>query len=294
MQSKVYVNVPAGAVAGGVESLYQLVDAINSVGGKAYVVFDKPQVNAIPEKYHHYNLITTSEIEDNNNNWIVYPEVWTGRIDEYKNIKKAIWWLSVDNNHGQFKDWHREDITHFYQSYYAMSYVINNGASYYLPVFDYINDKYIHTHTVHENKQNIVCYNPAKGQDITNKIISLNPDIKFVPLVNMTESEIIETLKISKVYIDFGNHPGRDRIPREAALLHNCVITNFAGSAMFYNDVPIKTEYKTDTPETIGDKIRDCFNNFEKNISNFELYRRMIKEQRQQTFNQAAQIFQHG
>jgi hypothetical protein len=294
MQSKVYVNIPAGAVAGGVESLYQLVDAIRSVGGEAYVVFDKPQANAIPEKYHHYDLVTISEVEDNENNWIVYPEVWTNRIDEYKHVKKAIWWLSVDNNHGQFKDWHREDITHFYQSYYAMSHIINNDASYYLPIFDYINDKYVHTYTVHESKQNIVCYNPAKGQDITNKIITSNPDINFVPLVNMTENEIIDILKISKVYIDFGSHPGRDRIPREAALLHNCVITNFAGSAMFYNDVPIKTEYKTDTPEIIGDKIRDCFNNFEKNISNFELYRRMIKEQRQQTFNQVAQIFQHG
>jgi len=288
---KIYINIPANVVAGGVESLYQLADALRQIGKESYVVFDSDCQTPIPEKYKHYDIHITTRIEDTEINWVVYPEVWTNRIDEYRNLKKAIWWLSVDNNHGQFRDWHREDITHLYQSYYAMVYIINNGASYYLPIFDYINDKYIHAHTAYENKQNMVCYNPAKGQDITNKIISLNPDIKFVPLVNMTEDEIIETLKISKVYIDFGNHPGRDRIPREATLLHNCVITNFAGSAMFYNDVPIKIEYKTDTPEIIGDKIRNCFNNFEKNISNFELYRGMIKEQRQQTFNQAAQTF---
>ena len=39
--------------------------------------------------------------------------------------------------------------------------------------------------------------------------------------------------------MDFGFHPGQDRLPREAALLKNCIITNREGSAAFYKDVPI-------------------------------------------------------
>lgn len=288
---KIYINIPANVVAGGVESLYQLADALRQIGKESYVIFDSDFETSIPEKYKHYDIHITTKVEDNEINWIIYPEVWTNRIDEYRNLKKAIWWLSVDNNHGQFREWYREDITHFYQSYYAMSYIINNNAPYYLPIFDYINSKYILNDFTYQTKQNIVCYNPAKGQHITNEIIRSNHDIKFIPLINMTEEEIIDTLKLSKIYIDFGNHPGRDRIPREAAILHNCIITNFIGSSMFYNDVPIKIKYKTDNHEGIGNLINDCFNNFETHISNFELYRTFIKEQQQQTFNQIKQIF---
>lgn len=288
---KIYINIPAGAIAGGVESLYQLADALRTLGKESYVVFDAPHPSPIPEKYHHYDIHVATVVEDYKNNWVIYPEVWTDRIHEYNNVKKAIWWLSVDNNHNRFTEWNNENITHLYQSYYAFSHIINNGGSYYLPVFDYINHKYTSHPTSITTKQDIVCYNPVKGKEITSEIIRLNPDISFVPLIDMTEDQIIETLSLSKVYIDFGNHPGRDRIPREAALLNNCVITNFRGSAMFYNDIPISNKYKTESYEQIGNLIKDCFVNFESNLTDFELYRNSIKNQKQQTINQASQIF---
>jgi hypothetical protein len=288
---KIYINIPERAIAGGVESLYQLADAINNVGGESIVLFDNNVPNPIPDKYSHYNIKYSSEVEDTSNNWIIFPEVCTYRVYDFKNIKRSIWWLSVDNNHGRFQEWNDDSIIHFYQSYYAFSHVLNNEASYYLPIFDYINKKYTSQSAPIENKQDIVCYNPAKGQEITNEIIMSNPDIRFVPLINMTEDQVINTLVSSKVYIDFGNHPGRDRIPREAAILNNCIITNFAGSAMFYNDVSIKTKYKVDNHLGIGDLIRDCFINFETNLSDFELYRTTIRNQQQQMFNQVLQIF---
>jgi hypothetical protein len=288
---KVYINIPSQAVAGGVESLYQLADAIKNVGGESYVVFDNNISNPIPEKYSHYNLDISTNVDDSKDNWIIYPEVWTDRINEFKNIKKAIWWLSVDNNNYKFQDFQNPNITHFYQSYYALTYLINNEASYYLPIFDYINNNYINQHVDINNKQNIVCYNPAKGQQITNEIIKSYPHISFVPLTNMDEHQIIETLKSSKVYIDFGNHPGRDRIPREAAILHNCVIVGFKGSASFYNDIPINNTYKFINIDNIGDIIEKCFNNFDNHINDFSLYRKNIKHQKEQLFNQVKQYF---
>jgi len=289
--SKVYINIPAGVAAGGVESLFQLADAINNVGGESIVLWDIPYADPIPAKYKHYNIQHSKDVEDISDNWVIYPEVWTEKLDTYKNMKKAIWWLSVDNNHGKFQDFSNSNITHFYQSFYALDFLQKNGVEKYLPLFDYIPSKYIESTYDITQKKNIVCYNPVKGLGVTNQIKSLNPDIELVPIVGMDENQIIELLKTSKIYIDFGHHPGRDRIPRESAILGNCVITNSTGSAGFYNDIPVSKQFKTSNVEEIGNTIRNCFENFESVIDEYSLYRSSIKNQKEQLHNLTKQYF---
>ena len=121
--SKVYINIPAQAIAGGVESLFQLADAINNVGGESIVIWDVNYGQPIPDKYQHYNIKHSLPVEDQPENWVIYPEVWTEKINTYKHMKKAIWWLSVNNNHGKFTDFSNNEITHFYQSFYALDYL---------------------------------------------------------------------------------------------------------------------------------------------------------------------------
>lgn len=288
---KIYIRVPANATAGGVEALFQLVDAINNISDNCYILYDDPSVTTVVPKYQRYNSKITSIVEDVNENLIIYPELWTNHIHEFRNIQKSIWWLSVDNDQGRFKEFFNENIQHFYQSYYAMEHLIKNGANRYIPIFEYISERHLtHSYTI-EQKQNIVCFNPFKGLQITNIIISQNPHIKFVPLINMDESQVIETLKSSKVYIDFGNHPGRDRIPREAAHLGNCVITNTSGSAFYFNDVPILSKYKVKTVEEASFMINHCLQFYEENAQNFSLYRTIIKNQRDEMINQVNQFF---
>lgn len=47
----------------------------------------------------------------------------------------------------------------------------------------------------------------------------------------LSAEEVQAMLKKSKVYIDFGGHPGMEHIPREAALAGRIIVTNRAGSA---------------------------------------------------------------
>jgi len=288
--NKIYILTPDHYETGGVEALYQLADAINSIGGNAITIFDNVNNNPIPHRYKKYNIKYEhhSMIDYNMNNTLVVPEVWTERLTN-KNINRCIWWLSVDNNHNKFNDFSDESILNLYQSNYALFHLVEKNTIRYMPLYDYIDN--INNFNYNINKQDIVCYNPAKGLEITNSIINNNKDIKFVPLVNMSEKQIVETLKISKVYIDFGNHPGKDRIPREAALLGNCIITSKKGSAKYFNDVPILNKYKMDKVDNIKDIIIDCFLNFEDNSSNFELYRSNIKNEKEEFFNQVKKIF---
>jgi hypothetical protein len=293
----VYVYGPAGETAGGTESLYQLIDSINRNGGKSCMVWNKKRENPIPSKYSRYNVVQDEEVEDNENNWIIYPEVSTKLLHTFKNLKKAIWWLSVDYNGGEFQDFSDESITHFYQSFHALKYLQEKNAKRFLPLFDYIPADITNLSfgvSDGKNKEDIVCYNPAKGLEETEKIKLLNPNINFLPIINLDETGVIEALKKSKVYVDFGSHPGRDRLPREAAILGNCIITNFKGSAGYYPDIPIYEKFKKHDVEEVGSLIRDCFNNYESVKMDFQLYKSSILNQKEQLDNQVKQYFIQG
>ena len=111
-------------------------------------------------------------------------------------------------------------------------------------------------------------YNPKKGYEFTKKLISkANNTIKFIPLENLTCSEVRDLLLKSKIYIDFGNHPGKDRFPREAAMCGNAILTNKKGAAKYNEDVPINKIYKMDDVDNNIDKILEkifyIFENYE-------------------------------
>lgn len=291
MTNKIFIKIPANAIAGGVESLYQLSDAINNLGGNSIVVWDNKNNNSIPVVYSNYNIKYVDSVEDSEDNMIIYPEIWTEQIFNYKNIKKCIWWLSVDNNHNKFQNFNNDNVLHLYQSFYALNFLIKNNTYTYLPMFDYISDDFLCETFDTKNKENIITYNPVKGFDITNKIISDNKHLNFVPITGMDRKQIIDLLKISKVYIDFGHHPGRDRIPREAAYLGNIVITNNRGSAGFYNDIPIPSKFKINDLTELKNLFNLSFYDYEKEILNFDLYRSIIKNQKEQLYNLCRQTF---
>ena len=80
-----------------------------------------------------------------------------------------------------------------------------------------------------QNKRNNILYNPAKGLSdlmlFKQKLQQITTDYTFIPIQNMSHTQIRNIMLQSKIYIDFGNHPGKDRIPREAAMCGCCIIT---------------------------------------------------------------------
>lgn len=93
---------------------------------------------------------------------------------------------------------------------------------------------------------------------------------------------MIETMEKAKVYIDFGHHPGKDRIPREAALCGCCVITNRKGSAHNAVDVPIPDSCKFDdktSNEIILNKIYDLLEHYEDRAKDYKTYIEMIQQE---------------
>ena len=325
----IYVLCPADVKTGGTELLHQLVKTLNDEKVSAKIVYteisqEHPGMNPAFTEYAD-EYLREEDIADEEGNILVVPEIYCERTMRYQNLSVYIWWLSVDNYliHNSFVDRRRANGTlraikamvtgklkdktafvkkakkHLCQSYYAIHYLKTIGitgetVSY---LSDYVNDIYLagEEAALREKKEDVVLYNPKKGAAFTKALREEAPDLKWVPLIGMTTEEMRSCMSKSKVYIDFGNHPGKDRIPREAAISGCVVITGKRGAAAFAEDVCIPNQYKFDEAhakkEDIISCIRDCICNFDAHKVDFDGYRSYIRNEHQQFIADVKKIF---
>lgn len=317
-QTKIYVCAPADVATGGPELLHQLADKLRNMGKNVFMYY-YPTNHSKPvhDNYLEYQLKSSTIIEDDVNNLVIVPEVETNILNNLKYIKKMVWWLSIDNyflSLPKFKGRINRYLLRFFntQKYFFFNKNLKSidkhlVQSHYAKTFlskykieandlsDFLHKSFIDENSSSESKQNIVVYNPFKGVNFTKKIIKFAPHIKFVPIKNMTRDQVVSLLKTAKVYIDFGHHPGKDRIPREASYLNCCVITNRKGSAFYQNDLPIKEEFKFNenkiSLKKIILKIEDCFENYQENNLKFDFHREKIKNEESIFESQVNSIF---
>ncbi len=151
---------------------------------------------------------------------------------------------------------------------------------------DYLNPIFLENTRKYQTtykREDVVLYNPRKGFKFTKKLISRMKDVKWVALQGMTHDEMSDIMLRAKVYIDFGNHPGKDRIPREAAISGCCIVTGKDGSAFYQEDVDIPARYKFDKHyDDINHVIQAIYSlleNYEEHIGEYQIYRRKIEEE---------------
>jgi hypothetical protein len=183
---------------------------------------------------------------------------------------------------------------HLYQSYYAFSFLQSYAIDQVNELGDYINLSFLNK-AVPNNKEDIVLYNPKKMSKQFIQIMKGSPSIKWVPLQNMNIEELTAIYSKAKLYVDFGAHPGKDRIPREAVIHYCCLLTNKKGSARYFEDVPIKDEYKISDAEfnanLLQERIRNIFKHYPTQVQNFESYRNTITEEKSRFDQQIKSIF---
>ena len=216
-----------------------------------------------PILFSEYSLIQRAfDVEDARENIMFVPEVvpLTDVRKRFQNIRLVVAWLSITSGLpllDHYLTW--PDVTHVFQSFRAHRDVLARAKELGLPeprwfdVCDYINLDAFQQTWDRSQKKNQLAWNPVKDH------IAGQLGLPCVPLFNMPRTQVIETLKQSKVYVDCGGHPGRDRIPREAALLGCIVVTNTAGTAECFEDVPLMTKALN-----VGELIQHVQNGFER------------------------------
>lgn len=351
-ESKFYIVAHANFATGGLEALHQLGrNIINELGVQAFMYYlPLNHPDPVHKEYKNYNVPIAYEIEDSEKNILIVPEVTFGinSLKNYKNIKKAVWWLSVDNFYGSIYSLQKEFLLlsdriiknqsvllndlfevsmnqynntanlfqlfteganlllnkalnsadfNLCQSHYSLRHLESKGFNNLEYFTDYITEDFLKIRISEDDlakKENIAVYNP-KGSDFSEKIKKYARDITFVPIANMNKTDVIEMFLKAKVHINFGSHPGKDRITREAAHLGCCVITGRKGGAAYYEDVPIPDGYKFEDIEEniphIINKIKKCFDNYNEEYKNFEFYRNIIKNEKIKSFNSLKRIF---
>jgi len=236
----------------------------------------------------------------------VIPETKTPLANLISKGGVAVWWMSVANytrekNESLVKDkfhyfWDllrgkrlglskMRNYIHFSQSEHSDSFLSSNDLTFF-HLSDYLSEEHLNFSLLLSHvRKDVIAYNPSKGRKTIEALKSELPELVFVPIQNMTPSEVSGLLKKVKVFVDFGHHPGMDRPPREAVMAGACVLTNLKGSASNKIDVPILGRYKLD--ETKSDFIvsfkrivLDIFENFDQRSLDFEQYRNIVLKQK--------------
>jgi len=303
---KIYIICP-DTVTGGTECLHQLGHALDASGADIFISYHNESKDRLARKsFKSFGLQVENNIKDSKDCLVIFPENLTKYSQRFPKSAKSIFWLSVDNfypikgvsfirdifakynirnkrlNFKQIKN-----FTHLSQSFYSTSFLKKYGMESIL-IGDYLNDDFFKEadKAILENnvKLDQVCYNPAKGKKYLDYLIKKNIDINFIPIVNMTRHEVIKTLSQSKMYLDLGLHPGKDRIPREAAILGACIATSKFGSAKNNFDVPIPDYYKfdidTNSLKRIPPLIKRVFRDYSNESLKFDPYRQKIRNEK--------------
>lgn len=303
---KVFVCCPGGVVTGGPELLHQFVHELRENNVDAYIIyspFDK--TFETPEQYQHYNVAIANFSESSYlDSVVVLPEVNTGMAKLFSGAHIAIWWLSVDfyyshTGNNPFKEYVRDKLnvirglrlplaklksySHYAQSEYARLFLKSKHIQSRM-LTDYLGAAHMcgsEKNTTHSAREKIIAYNPKKGIHFTNQLMQRNPEIDFVPIINMTPAQVRELLSRAMIYIDFGNHPGKDRFPREAAMAGCCIITGSKGSAANGIDIPIPKKYKLnenskDVFLVFDSLVNEIFYDYASHILDFNDYKKTI------------------
>jgi hypothetical protein len=310
---------PAGVQTGGPEALHQLCDKINTIintnendnennnavisisASMVYCQSNGRSISVVPRAerlgvYDRYHAPTERRNPFLNptpiSTLLIWPECWTNEMIHYLETTTtpspcAIWWLSVNNNTGRFQDWNRTDIVHLYQSEYARQHIVQHGAKYVYPMTEYIANPPILDNT--KTRPMDVLYNPLKGIHYTDEILKRSGTaFQIVPIgkglhgqQKISPEQVREMLLQTKIYIDFGPHPGMDRLPREAALAGCLVVTNVEGAAGNHLDIPLPEKYKRKDfhVDEIHSLLKDLLSNYDARSKELDNYRAWIHGQ---------------
>jgi hypothetical protein len=246
---KLVVVCPANAVTGGPEAMHQLVHIANHVErGSAAILYWPFAPHTTPQPYQHYVCPKILRDQVPEDALVVFPEIWPEMAHTFKN-RCALWWLSVGNfgTHGQ-RNLDKISL-HLCQSEYAWDHVRDKGKR--MMLTDWVS-----VQPVLRERQPQVVVNPAKDAGLLRPFVQ-SGRFQVVELGGMDSQGVSEVLHASKVYVDFGKHPGRDRLPREAALAGCLVMSTYIGSATYWEDMPLPNWYKFETLDEVIGKVAE-------------------------------------
>lgn len=256
---------------GGPEAIHQLSDSLLKQGFDARMVYynrghiarleggpideegyhfsDAPEYMRCQfDEYAHYATRIESAVPNSTDAIVVLPEVICHLTPKFNKATVLVWWLSVDNAFGALSRVnlnhlrHEPKVRHAAQSDYAKAFVETLKLNHNFPV-DKLTDYtplesgpllqwYERPRLVAINaNEHKVIYSPDA---LAAAIQAIDPEIMIEKIQGGVDTDAL--FKRARLYVDCGNFPGRDRMPREASRRY-CQVLMLAAGAATYPDM---------------------------------------------------------
>lgn len=313
--ARVLVVCPGNAMTAGPEALHQLVGELNRLGQAAAIVYHPfERAFETPAAYLQHGAPVARYAQEPGT-LIVFPEIFTTLALRAAPADAAIWWMSVNNFTGErygnalrdkLRYWKYvakgrapfggvkalAHLRHFAQSDYARGFLAAHGVAsepLHDPIPVYTEPAYLGrlpALLAGARRADRILYNPNKGAAITARLVAAYPEWDFRPLRGLDRTQLADAFLGAKLYVDFGHHPGKDRLPREAALHGCCVITAHHGSAANDVDVPLPSRLKLDVKapgfmQGFGEVAGQVMSRFDACSAELTAYREAIAKESQ-------------
>lgn len=322
---KYYIFTPAYLCSGGPEALHQLAYYMRKLGMEAYTVYYTytcfPDTLPI-DRYKQYNvhMARYEEIEDATGNFVIAPENAPWCLNGFKKAQRCIWWLSVayhDLKSGSAKErlihikrrLFSQDVSHYRNVDYDLKKCWHLCGSKF--AFLEVGKMFPGSHveymvepisldflmmgngSLSVEREDAVLYNPSKPSEIMTELLERRR-FNYVPLKGYTPDGLAERYKKARLYVDFGQFGGPERIPKEAVFFGcNILVANHNAATNDF-DVAIPGKYKVDdgeTAEQIEKRIGDMLANYVAQNVDFQSFKKKVEQLEENFMNQLKDLF---
>ncbi|SEL10083.1 hypothetical protein SAMN05216359_105182 [Roseateles sp. YR242] len=278
---QIIILIPHGVQTGGPEALHQLSDALIRQGHDARVWYvlpsDLPAIDQLHRNnglgadtalrlqprpntvadYEKYQVRLAEQIVMNADTCVVLAETYVHWLRYFQPCTPMVWWLSIDNAFEylsvqkiNLNALRSERVLHTYQSSYAHQVIRALGCTRTLPLSDYtpgaVAAEVLPKTDIALNANHKVLY------DVGAMAARLEREngCKVHLIRGMSRAQVYEALGRSKLFIDLGNFPGKDRLAREALMRECCVFALDVGAARDYV-LPEECYFKPDQVDQV-------------------------------------------
>jgi hypothetical protein len=259
------------AVTGGPEAIHQLSHSLHAIGVDCWIVHagqghltrmggDHLEVLAAPNAhmtraFAAYGPRYSPRIVLDERTLVILPEWFAQHAIGLAHPSVAIWWLSVDNAFQAIGSsgadaiidqvLARPDLIHLHQSAYARDWLRGRGIERLHDLGDYTSPLFTGAPAkAAPSPLALVSYNGAKGGEIAQAFFAERPQLDALALSGFSKLELQAIFHERLLYVDFGHFPGKDRLPREAAVSGGVVFVHRKGAAATYEDFALPDFYK--------------------------------------------------
>jgi hypothetical protein len=263
------------AVTGGPEAIHQLSQALNAIGVRCSLVHigpantvrvvggklvaQEPPHPTILQAFAEYAPQVPREIAVDTDTLLIFPEGLAWLQHRFAGCGVAVWWLSIDNffraleaDDDEDADvvldrvLGRPDLIHLHQSVYARDWLRARGVERLYDLGDYTSPAFTTAPARGPSPAPTISYNGAKGSDLAAGFFAAHPQFDALPLRGYSRGQLRAIFRERRIYVDFGHFPGKDRLPREAAVSGAVVFVHRHASGACYDDFPLPDACKFD------------------------------------------------